>query len=269
MPKPISKKQLLANRRNARKSTGPKGGPKRSPATRKLITQGLLAKEVVITCGDGAERKSAFNALLAALCDELKPQGLVEEILVERIATSYWRMRRALRYEMGAIRDLLDDCHTDDTPDKELSRLHKLLRQAEDCLADEQRTLKALATPPDLTDPRILDVLRPALEQLAADHDLTPLHPPGAANPLANSILSDGEPETVEGQRDQHPPSLLHVLQQAGLTGQRLQDALRAAQRKVVKKCEAEVNHLREQLDSARHDRELRRNRRLHLATPI
>jgi len=104
-----SPKQLEANRRNARRSTGP-----RTPAGKALVKfnalrHGLLAKSVILPIRSRSEKRSHFDALLAQLIDELKPVGILEDMLVEKIAVSYWRLRRALRAEAGEICDNIRD----------------------------------------------------------------------------------------------------------------------------------------------------------------
>jgi len=104
----VSEKQLEANRKNAQK-----GGVK-TPEGKEIVKynalkHGLLAKEVVITVGEGTENPEEFNALLADLGTQLQPQGTLEEMLVEKIAVAYWRLRRAYRYEVGLIRNELDN----------------------------------------------------------------------------------------------------------------------------------------------------------------
>jgi len=108
----VSEKQLQANKENAQK-----GGVK-TPEGKEIVKynalkHGLLAKEVVITVGEGAENPEEFNALLEDLGTQLQPQGTLEEMLVEKIAVAYWRLRRAYRYEVGLIRNELDNA-TDD-----------------------------------------------------------------------------------------------------------------------------------------------------------
>ena len=111
MPATLSQKQLDANRRNAQKSTGPTTAPGKASSRRNALKHGLLAEEVLILDGDGAETRADFDSLLADLYNELQPRGVIEETLVERVATCYWRLRRAQRYEVGAIRETLDECH--------------------------------------------------------------------------------------------------------------------------------------------------------------
>ena len=104
----VSEKQVLANRQNALKSTGPNTAEGKTLAARNSLRHGLLAKEVVITQGEGAEDQEQFNALIADLVAQFNPAGPLEEILIEKIAGSYWRMRRANRYEVGVLRQKLD-----------------------------------------------------------------------------------------------------------------------------------------------------------------
>lgn len=44
---------------------------------------------------------------------DLLPQGMMETLLVEKIAVSYWRLRRLVRYETGELRSRLDEYKND------------------------------------------------------------------------------------------------------------------------------------------------------------
>lgn len=96
------------NRRNALKSTGPRTARGKEIVRRNAMKHGLLSREVVIDAGEGKENAAEFKQLLAQLQIDLCPVGIVEEMLVEKIAVSYWRLRRALRCEVGLIRSRLD-----------------------------------------------------------------------------------------------------------------------------------------------------------------
>ena len=101
------------------------------------LKHGLLAREVVITEGEGAEDQQAFDALLADLLDQFSPIGSLEEILVEKIAVCYWRLGRANRYEVGVLRQKLDTAtddyynqsvnKTDTEIDEHIEKLQELL----------------------------------------------------------------------------------------------------------------------------------------------
>ncbi len=100
-----SPKQLEANRRNARRSTGPRTPASKARVKFNALKHGLLAKSVILPIRSRSEKRSHFDALLAQLIEELKPVGILEDMLVEKIAVSYWRLRRALRAESGEICD--------------------------------------------------------------------------------------------------------------------------------------------------------------------
>ncbi len=108
----VSKKQLEANKKNAQKG-GVKTQEGKAIVKHNALKHGLLAKEAVITIGEGAESPEEFDALMEDLKTQLAPAGTLEEILVEKIAVAYWRLRRAYRYEVGLIRKELDTA-TDD-----------------------------------------------------------------------------------------------------------------------------------------------------------
>jgi hypothetical protein len=104
-----TEKQLAANRRNATKSTGPVTPSGKAIAARNACKHGLLAQEVVVDGGEGAESQEQFDALLSELKSQFDPQGLLEEMLIEKMAVAYWRLRRVHRYEVGLLRQKLDN----------------------------------------------------------------------------------------------------------------------------------------------------------------
>lgn len=108
MSRQTTPKKIEANRRNASLSTGPKSPAGKERVRRNAMKHGLLAREAVICAGDGKESRAEFDALLRSLAAEFRPEGAVEEMLVERIAVCYWRLRRVLRCEVGEIRAALD-----------------------------------------------------------------------------------------------------------------------------------------------------------------
>ena len=59
----------------------------------------------MVTSGDCFEYRSQFRTLLSRLHQELRPVGILEEMLVEKIAVAYWRLRRAVRAEAGEIKE--------------------------------------------------------------------------------------------------------------------------------------------------------------------
>lgn len=104
----IENQKTIANRRNALQSTGPKTPEGKNKVRWNALKHGLLSKEVVLKEGDGKENEQEFIALLESLQEGYTPEGPIEEMLIERIAVSYWRLRRAIRFETGMLREQLD-----------------------------------------------------------------------------------------------------------------------------------------------------------------
>ncbi len=92
-----SDKQVRANQQNALKSTGPKTSEGKAAIRHNALTHGLLSQEVLLPGEDDA----ALKELSENLRDELQPVGELENMLVERIISAYWRLRRLGRVEAG------------------------------------------------------------------------------------------------------------------------------------------------------------------------
>ncbi len=92
-----TEKQAAANRRNARKSTGPRTSRGKAVSKFNAVNHGLLARDAVLPGEDAGD----LEALHRRLAEELSPVGEVELMLVDRIADLSWRLRRAARVETG------------------------------------------------------------------------------------------------------------------------------------------------------------------------
>ena len=90
-------RQIEANRRNARKSTGPVTKEGKQHSRCNAVRHGLTA-ETVIGALEDAEDYKAFEAAITADYDA---QSAVERELVLRLASLLWRLRRATTMETG------------------------------------------------------------------------------------------------------------------------------------------------------------------------
>ena len=90
-------RQIEANRRNARKSTGPITVEGKQRSRCNAVRHGLTA-ETVIGALEDAEAYQAFEAIIIADYDA---QSAVERELVLRLASLLWRLRRAVTMETG------------------------------------------------------------------------------------------------------------------------------------------------------------------------
>ena len=182
--KPTSLKKVEANRRNARLSTGPRTEHGKRAVARNAIKHGLLAREVVITAGDGEEDLQEFDTFLDRLWQECEPVGVREETLVQRIATCWWRQARVLRAENGEIRKRLDcaiaegvlrasDKHSLDVASLDLWGLGKLFRasnESDQKLSTRERLLVVQKCQSDLRrNHKSVEYLRVALSKVKSE----------------------------------------------------------------------------------------------------
>jgi hypothetical protein len=96
-----SLRQIDANRRNARLSTGPvtESGKKRS--RRNALRHGLIAETVIGELEDASD----YAAFEGAIKADFDPQTAVERELVLRLSSLLWRLRRATAIETGLFRN--------------------------------------------------------------------------------------------------------------------------------------------------------------------
>src|SRR5437763_4138835 len=90
-------KQIEANRRNARHSTGPITQDGKQRSRRNAVRHGLTAETVICALEDTDD----YEAFEAAVIADYDAQSAVERELVLRLASLLWRIRRATTMERG------------------------------------------------------------------------------------------------------------------------------------------------------------------------
>jgi hypothetical protein len=100
-----SLKQIDANRRNALKSTGPTTVEGKMRSRGNAIRHGLTA-ETVITSIENGEDYRAFEATVIADYDA---ETAVQRELVLRLASIFWRLRRATNIETAVFESVLTE----------------------------------------------------------------------------------------------------------------------------------------------------------------
>lgn len=88
---------MIANRANALKSTGPRTLEGKVVSSQNAIRHGLLSRSVLLIDEDAGE----LVELRTALEEQLHPEGILESIVVDRIVSAIWRLRRLGRVEAG------------------------------------------------------------------------------------------------------------------------------------------------------------------------
>jgi hypothetical protein len=91
--------QILANRRNAQKSTGPRTSEGKAVVSQNAVKHGLLTRRDVISEESQADFELYRNQMLA----ELDPASPMESMLAERVVTLSWRLKRVCRIQNQTI----------------------------------------------------------------------------------------------------------------------------------------------------------------------
>jgi hypothetical protein len=134
-------RQIDANRRNARLSTGPVTEEGKRRARQNALRHGLTA-ETVIDALEDAEDYAAFEMAVTADYDA---QSAVERELVLRLASLLWRLRRASTIESGLFkiqaRHLLQfrqRCRTLQEPPKIIDNTYRNASASEEDIRQDQ-----------------------------------------------------------------------------------------------------------------------------------
>ena len=91
-----TQRQIKANRRNARKSTGPRSAAGRAASSANALRHGLTATHAVVLPDENPE---VFEHLQQGVFADLDPQGALQAVLAQRIVVLLWRLDRAARLE--------------------------------------------------------------------------------------------------------------------------------------------------------------------------
>ena len=139
--------QILANRRNAQKSTGPHTREGKSAVSQNAVKHGLLTRRDVIS----SESQADFDLYREQMFDELDPVSPMESMLAERIVTLSWRLKRVCRIQNQTI-DAMNAANTS-------SPLAKLTQSPSNADGfNDELALGRLAIK-DFTNARVLDRL--------------------------------------------------------------------------------------------------------------
>jgi hypothetical protein len=125
-----SRRQITANRRNARKSTGPRTSVGKLRSRSNALKHGLTA-ETIVTVFENPNDYTAFERLMVR---DYAPRSVIEHQLVVRLSSLLWRLRRATAVETGLFSiqgRILQD-----------RRVHRDIRMA--ALTDERMRLHKL-----------------------------------------------------------------------------------------------------------------------------
>jgi hypothetical protein len=117
---PTVSKRTEANRRNAKKSCGPKSSEGKARVRLNALKHGMTAETLVLD-GESAE---GLKARVAAWKDHLKPQTELEDYLAERAAHASWQLDRCDRSIAAKLNEMVrfgltdrDEAESDEVED--------------------------------------------------------------------------------------------------------------------------------------------------------
>jgi hypothetical protein len=122
----VSKRQLEANRLNARRSTGPITQEGKKCARMNALRHGLTAKNIVI----GDEDPKEFEALREKLEHDLQPKTALEGELLDRLAGLLWRLRRIPAIEAAVVKARQEEIYSQLSAELEADKRRQLENEA-------------------------------------------------------------------------------------------------------------------------------------------
>jgi hypothetical protein len=95
------------------RASGPRTPTGKDRSKHNALKHGIFSKIVLLK----GEPRSDFDSLLSGLRDDLRPEGMLEKTLVEKLVSLIWRQRRLLMAEGAEIRMSAEFFHINDLTD--------------------------------------------------------------------------------------------------------------------------------------------------------
>jgi len=165
-----TKEQILANRRNALKSTGPRTEQGKQQSAKNSLRHGLNASADALFAANPQEQ-TQFKALREQLFQQIVPFGPAEEVVFEQYAYATFQALRAQRFESEA--------RTAGSPNPENQNLFiQMERIVKQGALFERRALKAFKQLSQLQVDRFAAVeIHAELKDVELDENISPALP--------------------------------------------------------------------------------------------
>lgn len=98
-----SDKQISANQQNSLKSTGPRSGSGKAIVAQNAIKHGILSAKIAM---DQQEREDFCN-FASQMQAYFTSTNSLEELLIDRIISNIWRLRRVIHIETLMLKDCI------------------------------------------------------------------------------------------------------------------------------------------------------------------
>jgi len=149
----VSQRKRNANRKNAKKSTGPRTARGKEYSRKNAIKHGLFTRHMWEFAVSG-EFQPEYDLLLVGFHKQFEPIGKAEELEVERMAVCWWKFQRAWRYEnsvaLGSCLRAADELKQGENSRKARGQEKKAIVLGLEKIVAELRG--AWQVPPDLKD---------------------------------------------------------------------------------------------------------------------
>jgi len=193
---PISSRKLAANRRNAHRSPGPTTAQGKAKSSRNSYKLGIFAKQIFPSGPEGLKEYGGYKNIVERIYGHYRPEGVMEELLVDKVVTESVRFARLLLYER-----------------QELSRDNPFWGQAPDRVLRYQSAINRQLT----RAIEQLEELQAARNADASEHD----DEAGEPGDMPNVVFPRDEgPVTCDASEDRPPNESLTL---ADLIGDHLQ----------------------------------------------
>jgi hypothetical protein len=100
---PCSKKQLAANRRNAKMSTGPRTPEGKAVSSRNALKHGIFSADTILKFPPFNENRKHYHRVRDLFMKELAPTSSLQKCLATEIINTVWRSRRVVRAKNAII----------------------------------------------------------------------------------------------------------------------------------------------------------------------
>lgn len=185
--RPASERRREANRRNARKSTGPRTAAGKKRSAQNSLKHGLCADTAIPPCEDAL----TFNLFLDELRAELQPVTAMQNILFPQIANLMWRLRRLPEAQAHLFSEELQKSVREDESPRTLTASEVLARR----FSDDPHNGFALLGRYERTCQNMLLRLMRQYEQLKKRH------PYGPSDPSFDRVPREGPEPAVTDEK--------------------------------------------------------------------
>ncbi len=208
--KSISDRKLASNRLNAGRSTGPKTLEGKQKSSRNSYKLGIFAREMFRQTKEDQKEWVQYAEIVTRIYGHYRPEGVMEELLVDKVVTESIRFARILSYERQSLNR--KDAFWGDTLSKILryqTAIHRQLTKAVEQLEDvqaERKAAVATSEPPSEFDGVAIEPCDMPVEPIpggGAGEAIAaqPLAPESCEVSSGRAEISNSNPQTTENYK--------------------------------------------------------------------